>query len=146
MRRSNYLLLPAEIRGNLLAIGVYDTKAHWLILTTRQTFHLSGDCLQNRAADPHLYFSGHLLASLASVWNGRKITALPIYICKSNEPSLVSDIPPKYPGRWVSIITIHLELIRLCFMVSVVDRAENSALPTFSPFGIQPPARCLVRM
>lgn len=31
-------------------------------------------------------------------------------------------------------------------MVSVVDRAENSALPTFSPIGIQPPAHCLVRV
>lgn len=31
-------------------------------------------------------------------------------------------------------------------MVSVVDRAENSALPTFSPIGIQPLAPCLVRV
>ena len=31
-------------------------------------------------------------------------------------------------------------------MVSVVDRAENSALSTFSPIGIQPPAHCLVRV
>lgn len=86
MRRSNYTPLPVEIRGNLLATRVYDTKAHWLLLALRQMwsqFAVSAfpkrsalsdhdllfavpspwSCLQNL----HLYFSGHLLANLPSV-------------------------------------------------------------------------------
>lgn len=163
MRRTNYPFLLAEIRGNLLAIGVYDTKAHWqmwpqfsvsafpessaLSLTMIYVLqsHLPGGCVQNQAADLHRCFSSHLLASLASIWNGRKIITCPTLHMQKRLTIIRAWHSSQLP-REVSQYRQYSLGVRLCSIVSVMDRAEARALPIFSPCEIQPPTYCLVRV
>lgn len=77
MRRSNYPLLPAEIRGNLLAFGVYDTKVHWLVLVPQQMWPQFSASASLKFCS---FFGSDLCSIVSALWRLPSKSRLPVLI------------------------------------------------------------------